>query len=71
MQGKFNSADRIARAVAMLRRARRLNTPEASAEADLALAGLTRVELQETLRRAAEPTEASRSPPGRAFPERP
>lgn len=52
MPGRLNSADRVGRAVAMLRRARRLNTPEARAEADLALAGLTRLELKEALARA-------------------
>jgi hypothetical protein len=58
----FNSADRVARAVAMLRRARRLGTAEASAEADLALAGLTRIELKEALTRAG--AEGSQPPRG-------
>ena len=61
MPGRFNSADRVGRAVAMLRRARRLNTPEARAEADIALSALSRVELKEVLARAggAEQAESS------------
>ena len=63
MPGRFNSADRVARAFAMLIRARRMNTPEARAEADLALAGLSRTELKDVLARAgrAEPAERSGS----------
>ena len=61
MPGRFNSADRVARAVAMLKRARRLNTPEARAEADIALAGLTRLELKEALTRAGRDEPAERA----------
>ena len=50
----------------MLQRARRLNTPQARAEADLALAGLSRIELQEALRRAGEQTEPSEPSPAAA-----
>lgn len=58
MLGK-SRPDRVARAVAMLLRARRLNTPQARAEADLVLGSLSRIELREALFRAgqAEPTE--------------
>lgn len=59
MPGQFNSADRVARAVAMLIRARRLGTPAAAAEADIALAGLTRIELQEALARAGRAEKAT------------
>jgi hypothetical protein len=52
MLRKMNSADRVARATAMLRRARKLNTPEARAEADITLGSLSRIELKEALMRA-------------------
>jgi hypothetical protein len=64
MQGKGSSAAaRVAKAVAMLLRARRLNTPQARAEADLVLGSLSRIELREALFRAGEQTEPSEPPP--------
>ena len=58
MQGRLNSADRVARAIAMVLRSRRLGTPEAAAEADITLAGLTRIELKEVMARAGDQAEA-------------
>ena len=54
MQGKLSSTDRVARAAAMLVMARRMNTPKARAEADIALMGLSRDELRQALARAGE-----------------
>ena len=54
MPGRLNSSDRIGRAVALLRRARKMGTAEAAAEADLSLAGLTRDQLRQVLSRAGE-----------------
>ncbi|SEB84979.1 hypothetical protein SAMN05444161_0003 [Rhizobiales bacterium GAS191] len=46
----------VQRAILLLQRARRLGTEEAKAEADLALAGMSRAQLREVLSRTEQPS---------------